>query len=92
MLAATFLWVIFGLKGCYNISVVTKKAGDQSFIEEVSAIPGGEGVRLCVQYSSCTGSWPNAIEMDYPPRQIIDMVHAGMLDDDVCSNSTWQSR
>ncbi len=71
------------------MSVVAKEAGDKSFIQEVSAIPSGEGVKLCIQCGSCTGSCPNANEMDYPPRQIIAMVRAGMRDEVLSSNSMW---
>lgn len=71
------------------MSVITKKAGNERFIDEVSAIPGGEGVKLCIQCGSCTASCPNANEMDYPPRQIIAMVRAGIRDEALSSNSMW---
>lgn len=71
------------------MSIITKQARNKSFVEEVSAIPGGERVKLCIQCGSCTASCPNAKEMDYPPRQIIAMVRAGMRDEALSSNSMW---
>jgi heterodisulfide reductase subunit C len=59
------------------------------FVEEVASIPGGEGVRRCIQCGTCTGSCPNADKMDYPPRQIIAMVRAGMREEVLSSNSMW---
>ena len=48
------------------MSIITKQAGNKSFVEEVSAIPGGERVKLCIQCGSCTASCPNAKEIGLP--------------------------
>lgn len=69
--------------------VVAQKTTDKSFLEEVASIPGGEGVKLCIQCGTCSGSCPNANEMDYPPRQMIALVRAGMRDEALSSNSMW---
>lgn len=60
-----------------------------SFLNEVSAIPGGEGVRLCIQCGVCTGSCPSANKMDYTPRKIIGLIKAGMREEVLTSNSMW---
>lgn len=71
------------------MSVVAQKTIDKSFLEEVAIIPGGEGVKLCIQCGTCSGSCPNADEMDYAPRQMIALVRAGMRDEALRSNSMW---
>jgi heterodisulfide reductase subunit C len=65
------------------------KAPDVSFIDEVCSIPGGEAIRSCIQCGMCTGSCPTARRWDYPPRQAIAMVRAGLRDELLSSNSMW---
>ena len=60
-----------------------------SFIDEVCSIPGGEAIRSCIQCGMCTGSCPTASRWDYPPRQTIAMVRAGLKDELLSSNSMW---
>jgi heterodisulfide reductase subunit C len=71
------------------MSVVVQKGIDKTFLEELASIPGGEGVKLCIQCGTCSGSCPNANEMDYAPRQMIALVRAGMRDEALSSNSMW---
>lgn len=59
------------------------------FIDEVCFIPGGEAIRSCIQCGVCTGSCPTASKWDYPPRQVIAMVRAGLRDELLSSNSMW---
>ena len=67
----------------------TKVKDNDSFVDEIYALPGGEGVRLCIQCGTCSGSCPNADKMDYAPRELIAMVRAGMRDEVLSSNSMW---
>lgn len=67
----------------------TKKQGNNTLVEEISAIPGGEGIKLCIQCGTCSASCPNANRMDYTPRQLIAMARAGMRDEVLSSNSMW---
>ncbi len=62
---------------------------NDEFLNEIRSIPGGEGVDLCIQCGTCTGSCPNANEMDYTPREMIAMIRAGMRDQVLTSNSMW---
>lgn len=66
-----------------------KKQGNNTFVEEISAIPGGEKVKLCIQCGTCSASCPNASRMDYTPRQLIAMARAGMRDEVLSSHSLW---
>ena len=59
------------------------------FIDEISAIPGGEKVCLCMQCGACTGSCPNADKMDYSPAELIAMIRAGLRKEVLSSNSMW---
>lgn len=60
-----------------------------SFLDEIKATSGGENILSCIQCGMCTGSCPMAHEMEYPPRQIIAMIRAGMRDEVLASNSMW---
>ena len=60
-----------------------------SLIEEICAIPGGEGIRLCIQCGTCTASCPNADKMEHTPSQLIAMARAGMREEVLSSNAMW---
>lgn len=60
-----------------------------SFADEVVSIPGGEGIWQCIQCGTCTGSCPNANEMQYSPRKIIAMVRAGLKKEVLSSDTMW---
>lgn len=55
-----------------------EKTRISTFVDEISAIPGGEGIRLCIQCGTCTASCPNADSMAHTPAQLIAMARAGM--------------
>ena len=59
------------------------------FVEEVGAIPGGEGVLWCAQCGMCSASCPNVAQMDYSPRKIIALIRAGRRDEVLTSKSMW---
>ena len=61
----------------------------RSFVEEVTATPGGENIRACIQCGICTGSCPAANEMEYAPRKIIALIRADMRDEVLSSSSMW---
>jgi len=61
----------------------------RSFVEDVTAAPGGENIRACIQCGICTGSCPAANEMEYAPRKIIAMIRADMRDEVLSSSSMW---
>ena len=65
------------------------KTGVNTFVEEISAIPGGEGIRLCIQCGTCTASCPHADKMAHTPSQLIAMVRAGMREEVLSSNAMW---
>ena len=65
------------------------KQGNDTFADEISALPGGEGIKLCIQCGTCSASCPNANKMDYTPRKLIAMARAGMRDEVLSSNSMW---
>ncbi|MBM3119769.1 MAG: heterodisulfide reductase [Chloroflexi bacterium] len=66
-----------------------KTEGNNDFIKEISSMPGGEKINLCIQCGTCSGSCPNANKMDYTPRELIAMARAGMRDQVLSSNSMW---
>ncbi len=66
-----------------------KRKRANTFVEEISAIPGGEGIRLCIQCGTCTASCPNADRMEHTPSQLIAMARADMRDEVLSSNAMW---
>lgn len=68
---------------------MVKAPVEASFVDEVCSVPGGEAIRSCIQCGVCTGSCPTASRWDYPPRQVIAMVRAGLRDELLSSNSMW---
>jgi heterodisulfide reductase subunit C len=61
----------------------------QTLVEEISAIPGGEGIRLCIQCGTCTASCPNAERMQHTPSQLIALARAGLRDEVLSSDAMW---
>jgi len=66
-----------------------KKTGPEAFLDEICAIPGGEGIKLCIQCGTCTASCPNADKMKHTPSQLIAMARAGMRKEVLSSNAMW---
>lgn len=66
-----------------------KRTGADAFVKEISAIPGGEGIRLCIQCGTCTASCPNADKMQHTPSQLIALARAGMREEVLSSNAMW---
>lgn len=61
----------------------------KTFVDEIYSIPGGDGIRLCIQCGTCTASCPNADKMEYTPSQLIAMARAGMEEEVLSSNTMW---
>ena len=61
----------------------------RTFLEEVSSLPGAAKINECIQCGVCSGSCTTATRWQYPPRQIISMVRAGMEKEVLSSNSIW---
>lgn len=61
----------------------------KTFVDEVAAIPGGEGIRICMQCGNCTASCPAADKMDYAPTYLIAMIRAGLRDEVLGSDTPW---
>jgi heterodisulfide reductase subunit C len=69
--------------------MATKVHGVNSFIQEISSMPGSEKINLCIQCGTCSASCPNANKMDYTPRELIALARAGMREEVLSSNSMW---
>ncbi len=66
-----------------------EKTRVKTFVDEVSAIPGGERIRLCIQCGTCTASCPSATRWEYTPAGVIAMVRAGMRNEVLSSSAMW---
>ena len=62
---------------------------NKSLVDEICAIPGGEGIRVCIQCGTCTASCPNADLMDHTPSELIAMARAGMREEVLSCNAMW---
>lgn len=49
----------------------------------------GQDVALCYQCGKCTAGCPVAVEMDYPPSQIMRAVQLGMRDRALTNHAIW---
>ncbi len=49
--------------------------------------PGGRELQSCIQCGVCAGTCPYGDAMDYPPRRIIGMLRAGMIEEVLASDS-----
>ena len=67
----------------------TKIPNGKTLVQEISALPGGEGINLCIQCGTCSASCPNANRMEHAPRELIALARAGMYDEILSSNSMW---
>jgi Fe-S oxidoreductase len=56
-------------------------------LENLFEFPEGRQVLTCIQCGVCAGTCPYGDVMDYPPRRIIGMLRAGMLDQVIASES-----
>ena len=65
------------------------KTGTVSFVDEICTIPGGEGIRLCIQCGTCTASCPNADKMQHTPSELIAMARAGLRREVLSSDAMW---
>jgi heterodisulfide reductase subunit C len=68
---------------------MTTETKTDSFLEEICALPGGEGIRICIQCGTCTASCPNADNMEHTPSELIAMARAGMKKEVLSSNAMW---
>ncbi len=60
-----------------------------SLVDEIARIPGGEGIRLCIQCGTCTASCPNSDRMEHSPSHLIALARADMRDEVFSSNGMW---
>ena len=56
-------------------------------LENLFEFPEGRRILTCIQCGVCAGTCPYGDVMDYPPRRIIAMLRAGMLEKVFASES-----
>lgn len=69
--------------------LIASGVSQDSFLDEVCSMPGGECIRWCMQCGMCSASCPNVLAMDYSPRKIIALIRAEKRDEVLSSNSMW---
>ena len=69
--------------------IVLEKSMQLDFLEEISAIPGGEKLKECIQCGTCSGSCPTSYMMDHSPRQVFAMIRAGLRDQALACDAIW---
>lgn len=68
-------------------SVGTLQAADERTLGNVLRLPDGRRILTCIQCGVCAGTCPYGDVMGYPPRRIIAMLRAGMLEQVLSSDS-----
>ncbi|MGM0483574.1 MAG: 4Fe-4S dicluster domain-containing protein [Candidatus Krumholzibacteriota bacterium] len=68
---------------CYEATL------DHDFLDEIYSLPGGEQIKRCIQCGSCSGSCPQACQMDHAPRKIFSLIRAGFRDEVLKSDTIW---
>ncbi len=62
----------------------------QSFVyERILSLPEGKRIFECMQCGTCGGSCPVSFAMDVTPRQIINLVRAGRVEEALRSDTIW---
>jgi Fe-S oxidoreductase len=56
-------------------------------VENLLETPEGRDLLSCIQCGICAGTCPYGDVMKYPPRRIIGMLHAGMIEEVLASDS-----
>ena len=62
--------------------------GKNTFLEAVNK-KSGANVLECYQCGKCVGTCPVSQYMDYPPREIMQMIKMGLKDQCLTANSHW---
>lgn len=65
-----------------------QETGDPTFSSRVKEVSEA-GLERCYQCLTCTLSCPVALDMDYPPHQIMRMVQLGLKEQVLSSSSIW---
>jgi len=60
-----------------------------SFLLQLSNIPGGGSIKKCIQCGTCTGSCPVSYTMDITPREVIAFFRAGDIESILSSRTIW---
>ncbi len=68
---------------------VANQERDVTLYDQVTAIPNGDRLKLCLQCGTCGGSCPSGPDMDHTPRDIFAMIMAGKRDEVLKSNTFW---
>ena len=62
----------------------------RSFVyERILSLPEGKRIFECMQCGTCGGSCPVSFAMDVTPRQIINLVRAGRVEEALRSDTIW---
>lgn len=72
-------------------TVATGVKATNEFAEQVMReTPQGYRMSTCIQCGTCGGSCPNGAEMEYTPRALFAMVHAGDRERVLSANTMWK--
>ena len=70
------------------VSEAVEGTGDLAFSHKVREVSQA-GLQRCYQCQTCTLSCPVAYAMDFPPHQLIRMVHLGLREQVLSSATIW---
>jgi Fe-S oxidoreductase len=70
-----------------NLATELERSTCELTLENLLLTPEGQRVLTCIQCGTCAGTCPYGEVMDYPPRRIINMLRAGLLEEVYQSDS-----
>ena len=70
-----------------SVTISSRRTGSE-FVKEIKEI-SGQNLQLCYQCGMCSGVCPAALNMDLPPRQIIELARLGLEQEIVNSKTFW---
>ena len=56
-------------------------------LETLLSTPEGSKIMSCIQCGTCAGTCPYGEDMDYPPRQVVEMLWRGLIGEVIASGS-----
>lgn len=69
------------------ITISSKKLGSE-FVKKVKEL-SGQNLQLCYQCGTCSGNCPAAPDMDFSPRELIELARLGFEEEIAKSKTVW---
>ncbi len=76
--------------GAASLESSLQGADNLSFVfDRIMRLPDGERILECIQCGTCGGACPVSFAMDRTPRQVINLLRSGRVEEALSSESIW---